>query len=267
MVAAAAVIGQSVRVPTTATCSRKPNGLRNMVINDRHLGNAVAGKLHSQARRRCARLAVCAEPQVRSASAGPSSSKAAELIQDGKALFAANDRMGALGQFEEATRVAVTASEFQAAYFNAACVHASFGDVEPAQSCLRSAINSGLVLEQALKDPTLLRISASPQVVIQLKKFAANVARQQQEQVSGAAAARAATSMPRAAPKPGPSVPGGWRAAVDQDLTELLQTENQGIDASFGAIVRRVAIVLVVGVALGVGLFFFGLQYAFPERP
>lgn len=218
----------------------------------------------------------------RSVAGAVASSEAAQLIEDGKAKFEARDRMGAMAQFEAAAMAATNAQDRQVACFNLACVHASFGDVEPAQQCLRDAVDNGLVMDAALKDPTLLKLSAAPQVIVQLKKFVATTQRQRQEQRAAAASAAAAPP-PRMAGGSGASAnsSGGggssgstdgsfgssWRQRVDADLSDVLGTEANGIDASLGAIVRRVTILLVVGLALGVTLFYLGLKYAFPESP
>ena len=91
----------------------------------------------------------------------------------------------------------------------------------------------GLDLEDANADPAALKMTASPQIIIQLKKFAAAVRRQRIE------AATAPAAPPPAAPRP-PNNTGAeqartWRSGLDDDLSDILQTENsQGIDASIG---------------------------------
>ena len=77
-------------------------------------------------------------------------------------------------QFQKAAAIAVESDspgERRAAKFNEMCCHASFGDVEVAQLCLRDALEAGLDFEAALKDPGLVRLESSAQVRIQLRKF------------------------------------------------------------------------------------------------
>ena len=76
--------------------------------------------------------------------------------------------------FQRAAAAAVESgspSERRAAKFNEMCCHASFGDVEVAQLCLRDAQEAGLDFESALQDPGLVRLESSAQVRIQLRKF------------------------------------------------------------------------------------------------
>lgn len=92
----------------------------------------------------------------------------------------------------------------------------------------------GLDLEDAMADPRALNMTASPQIIIQLKKFAAAVRKQRME--AAAAPPPAAVTKP-AAPRPpnntGAEQARSWRSGLDDDLSGLLQTENT-IDASLG---------------------------------
>jgi len=55
-------------------------------------------------------------------------------------------------------------------------------------------------------------------------------------------------------------------AADSGDMSDFLQTDlKDDLDTSLGAIVRRVAILLLVMVVSGVGLFYLGLEFLFPK--
>eukprot|EP00884_Botryococcus_braunii_P003830 jgi/Botrbrau1/13448/Bobra.0082s0052.1 len=193
--------------------------------------------------------------------------EARELIMQGQVKFRNGDRMGALKLFEESLEKGPSREERQAALFNATAVHASFGDVELAQITLREGINSGLVFDAAMRDkenPLLVPMQVSPQISIQLRKFAEACKR-----------VKAAVQPDRSAVqgRGGLGLDGGLpvaslasaRGLLGTDISDRLKTEVSGIDGSIGGIIRRVLVLLVVGVALGVTLFYVGLQYAFPE--
>ena len=52
-----------------------------------------------------------------------------------------------------------------------------------------------------------------------------------------------------------------------QDVSGLISTDMQGIDTSVLGVVKRVVLLLLLLTGLGVGLFYFGLKYTFPESP
>ena len=58
----------------------------------------------------------------------------------------------------------------------------------------------------------------------------------------------------------------GGRITMSTDAGELLATEvSSDMDVSVGGVVRRVALLLVVMIALGVGMYVTGVQYLFNE--
>lgn len=126
-------------------------------------------------------------------------------------------------------------------------MHTSFGDIEPAQAQLRAASDAGLDLAAALNgtDPTpgVIPFRGAPQITTQLKRFAADLAR--------AKKAAAAAPPPSVPPPTNPSSP------VPADL-------SAGIDGSVPAIIKRVALLLLGLVGLGVGLYAYGLKYLEP---
>ncbi|CAK0787216.1 hypothetical protein CVIRNUC_010432 [Coccomyxa viridis] len=190
--------------------------------------------------------------------------QAAECITKGQEKYNAGDRMGALRFFEQSLKKSPTQQERQAALFNSTAVHASFGDVELAQITLREGINCGLDFKKALKDSEdqqLVKFQGSPQIVIQLQKFAEAVKR-----IKGAVGSvNDRTAPPAAAAAAGKSAYSS-ESVFGKDLSGLLSTDLTGIDPSLGGIIRRVAALLVVGVLLAVALFFVGLKFTFPEQ-
>jgi hypothetical protein len=196
------------------------------------------------------------------AAAAAASASAAEQLARGRAKFDAGDRGSALRLWEEAAADAsATTAQRVAAYYNATCVHASFGDVELAQITLRAALLGGLdfaaaVEDPAAVDPTLVTLVASQQVRNRLRKFAE------------AAAKKAAAPAP---PSPPPRAAAGGGAAAARpglladDMSGRLQTDLTGLDASALGIVRRVALLLVALSGLGVVLFFLGQKFMFVE--
>ncbi|KFM26336.1 hypothetical protein F751_4829 [Auxenochlorella protothecoides] len=152
----------------------------------------------------------------------------AEALDKGRELYEKNDRMGALRAWEAgmASKGASSGERGVMAY-NAACVHAYFGDVEPAQVAMREAVGQGLDLLAALEsgDKRLVQLQASPQVQRQLEK-------------SG--------------PKPS--------GVLERDVSDMLSTDIQGIDKSVLGIIRRVLILVAVLIFFGVGLFYLGLN-------
>lgn len=192
-----------------------------------------------------------------------SAEKAAELLREGNAKYTAKDLMGALKLYEDVlNQDGVTTRQKQEALYGSTAVHATFGDVELAQITLREGIKTGLDFEQAVNDPEMVEMVTSTQILIQLKRF--------NQQAQAAVAARARVPLPgsgssggssRARTKPS-------AAPLDQDLGSILGTpdsETAGVDTSVGAIIRRVLLVLLVGVGLGTALFFAGLETLFPK--
>lgn len=175
-----------------------------------------------------------------------------------RAKFDAADRMGALALWEAALKADPDDAQRLAALYNATVVHAGFGDVELAQITLREAVQRGLdfgatVADPEAADPAFVRLVASQQVLVRLRKFEAAT-----RKAMGAAAA------------PPPSAGAGRRGAgrpsmMDRDLSAMLETDMQGIDTSIGGIVRRVAVLLLVLSGAGVALFAVGIKYLFPE--
>ncbi|KAF6255517.1 hypothetical protein COO60DRAFT_1702769 [Scenedesmus sp. NREL 46B-D3] len=191
-----------------------------------------------------------------------SAEKAAELLRQGNGKYSVKDLMGALKLYEDVLKQeGVTTRQKQEALYGSTAVHATFGDVELAQITLREGIKIGLDFEQAVNDPEMVEMVTSTQILIQLKRF------NQQAQAAVAARARmpppgaGSSSSSRAKTRPG-AVP------VEQDLASILGTpdsDTAAIDTSVGAIIRRVLLVLLVGVGLGTALFFAGLETLFPK--
>lgn len=196
-------------------------------------------------------------------------------MSDASAKYNGGDRMGALRLWEQALQQGPTQEQRLAALFNAACVHASFGDLELAQIPLKEAIFGGLDFQAALaqQDERYVKLKASAQVLIQLKRF--------NEQVLKAKAAGPAAPPPfaagRAAAAAGigggsSSARGGSRGGIggvnlNQDMSEVLSTDAEGIDASILGIVKRVVVLLLALSLFGTALFYLGLKYAFPDSP
>eukprot|EP00878_Enallax_costatus_P001700 GHUV01001855.1.p1 GENE.GHUV01001855.1~~GHUV01001855.1.p1 ORF type:complete len:240 (+),score=39.92 GHUV01001855.1:175-894(+) len=192
------------------------------------------------------------------------SSKGTELLKQAKTKYTAKDLMGALKLYEDVLGQGdATTRQKQEALYGSTAVHATFGDVELAQITLREAIKQGLDFEQALADPDLPELVTSTQILIQLKRF------NQQAQTAMAARSKAKSASvsssvgsSRAKTKRGSSSP------LDQDLGDILgssTSDKAEVDTSVGAIVRRVALVVLAGVALGTALFFIGLETLFPK--
>ncbi|KAL4445742.1 hypothetical protein ABPG77_008941 [Micractinium sp. CCAP 211/92] len=203
--------------------------------------------------------------------------QAERLLQDGSAKYNGGDRMGALRLWEQALQQSPTQEQRLAALFNASCVHASFGDLELAQIPLKEAIFSGLDFQAAVaqQDERYVKLKASAQVLIQLKRF--------NEQILKAKAAGPAAPPPMKAGRAaaaagigsGSAGGGGGRAGMGglggmnlkQDMSEVLSTDAEGIDASILGIVKRVVVLLLALSLFGTALFYLGLKYAFPDSP
>ncbi|KAL3155843.1 hypothetical protein ABBQ32_012853 [Trebouxia sp. C0010 RCD-2024] len=179
--------------------------------------------------------------------------EASELVAKGQKKYDSGDRMGALKLWEQALSRDPTVEDRQAALFNSTCVHASFGDVEFAQVTLRDAINCGLDFEDAMRSSDYVKLNSSPQVIIQLRKFAQAAKRIKDAVGTEASAPRLAKAVTKGEIKPG-------------DLSDILGTEiRDGMDTSAFGILRRVLIIILVAVVGGTALFFLGLKFAFPE--
>lgn len=179
--------------------------------------------------------------------------EASQTLAKGHKKYESGDRMGALRLFEQCLSQDPELEDRQAALFNSTCVHASFGDVEVAQVTLRDAINCGLDFEEAMRNPDYVKLSSSPQVIIQLRKFAQAAKRIKAAVGSEASAPQIAKAVSKGEVKPG-------------DLSEILSTDIRGgMDTSILGIIRRVAILILIGVVGGSALFFLGLKFAFPE--
>jgi hypothetical protein len=186
-----------------------------------------------------------------------SSAEARELLSAGKVKYESGDKMTALQLWEKALSSDPDNIQRKTALYNCTCVHAGFGDVELAQITLRDAVLQGLDFKEVLNSPSTLdndavSLVASQQVLIRLKKF------------SDAAS--------KAGIKPGvekTGFPKGQRqriGSVNDDLSEVLETDMIGIDTSVIGIIRRVLLLLAVLIGLGVGLWFVGLNYLFPRE-
>ena len=102
-------------------------------------------------------------------------------------------------------------------------------------------------------------------MLIQLRKFNDGVLR------AKAAAASGAAAPPQYAPSGsgGSSSGGGSRASgkgvLGRDMSEVLSTDAESIDASVGGIIKRVAVLLLALSGLGTALFYLGLKYLFVD--
>jgi len=186
------------------------------------------------------------------------SAEARELLAAGRVKYESGDRMGALKMWEDVPRCNPDDQERMTALYNCTCVHAGFGDVELAQITLRDAVLQGLDFKEVLANPQsydedAVKFVASQQVQIRLKKFS-------EAALKAAAAKREAAAMPRYN-----SVKPTRKTLMQEDISDVLETDMSGIDTSILGIVKRVALLLVILSTLGVGLWFVGLQYLFPD--
>lgn len=185
------------------------------------------------------------------------SAEARELLAAGKVKYESGDRMGALKLWEDVPRYNPDDQERITALYNCTCVHAGFGDVELAQITLRDAVLQGLDFKEILTNPQsydedAVTFVASQQVQIRLKKFS--------EAALKAAAAKKDAALPRSS-----SVRPTRKTLMQDDISEVLETDMSGIDTSILGIVKRVIVLLVVLSGLGVGLWLVGLHYLFPD--
>lgn len=179
--------------------------------------------------------------------------EASELVAKGQIKYGKGDKMGALKLWEQALSRDPSIEDRQAALFNSTCVHAAFGDVEFAQVTLRDAINCGLDFEEAMQSSDYVKLTSSPQVIIQLRKFAQAAKRIKAAVGTEASAPQLAKAVTKGDIKPG-------------DLSDIIGTEiRDGMDTSAFGILRRVFIIILVAIFGGTALFFLGLKFAFPE--
>lgn len=190
--------------------------------------------------------------------------EAEQLLSSGKAKYEGGDRMGALRLWEQALQQSPTPEQRNVLLFNATCVHASFGDLELAQIPLKDAIFGGLDFQAALErqDPRCVKLQASAQVLIQLKRFNQAVLK---VKAAGPAPPAFASGRGGSSSKSGSTSSG--KGLLNRDMSDVLSTDVEGIDASVGGIVKRVIILLAVLSGLGTALFYLGLKYAFVDSP
>ena len=188
--------------------------------------------------------------------------QAAHLLAKAKQKFANNDRMGALTLWEAVLKCDPDEAQRQTALFNATCIHAGFGDVELAQITLREAVQRGLDFSKAVQapesyHPDMIPMLSSQQVLVRLKKFDEATRRAMGASVAPPSFSSTGTSSST------PSRKTTFR--LDQDVSDLLETEMQGIDTSVFGIIKRVAVLLVVLIGAGVGMYIIGIKYLFPD--
>ena len=113
----------------------------------------------------------------------------------------------------------------------------------------------GLDFKQMLESPEsfdedAVNLVTSQQVLIRLKKFSE-------------AAKKAASSEGPVTPRTKRSLK--TKGLMNDDLTDVLETDMQGIDTSIFGIVKRVVWLLLALSVSGVVLWLVGLKYLFPE--
>lgn len=83
------------------------------------------------------------------------------------------------------------------------------------------------------------------------------------------AAAAGGAAAPQYAPRgsSGAAAGGGSRASgkgvLGKDMSDVLSTDAESIDASVGGIIKRVLVLLLALTGLGAALFYLGLKYLF----
>jgi len=226
-------------------------------------------------------------------------------LEEGRSLYLSGDRMGALRKFEEAlSDPNVTLDQKQEALYSSTCCHATFGDVELAKILLRQGIlEAGLDWDDATTRDGWVPLVASTQCKIQLRTFSDQILRQAEKSSSSSSSSSSSGGVAQGSSGTAPSPTmttrpqGGLtraqqaqaaqaraikaanstqsifamrdrvkEAADSGDMSDFLQTDlKDDLDTSLGAIVRRVAILLLVMVVSGVGLFYLGLEFLFPK--
>ncbi|KAI3438541.1 hypothetical protein D9Q98_000969 [Chlorella vulgaris] len=195
------------------------------------------------------------------------SAQAEDLLTKGRAKYDGGDRMGALRFWEQALDKEPTQEQRLVALFNAACVHASFGDLELAQIPLKDALYGGLDFQAAMaqQDARFVKLRASAQVLIQLRRFSEQV--QRTRAAAPSAPPAYARSGRGASSSSSESRGGGGKGILGRDMSEALSTDAETIDASIGGIIKRVLVLLLALTGLGTALFYLGLKYAFVDSP
>ncbi|KAG2501907.1 hypothetical protein HYH03_000405 [Edaphochlamys debaryana] len=186
------------------------------------------------------------------------SAKADSILVKAKAKYEEGDRLQAMKLYEDVMAEDPTPQQKVASLYGQTAVHAAFGDVELAQMTLREALRQGLSYEQALQDPTYVRMATSPQIEIQLRRFA--------QQITIAMANRPPTDKPYGAPAR--SRAPSSMAGMQQDLDSFMGSssgDQAEVDTSVAAIAKRVALLLLAGTGLFIALFYLGLEYLFPK--
>ena len=180
-----------------------------------------------------------------------SADDAARLLAEGKAVYASGERMAALKLFERA--LATTAPSLETRrelLYSSGCCHAAFGDIEAAWQFLRDATDLGLDFNAAEGQPGLMRMEASAQMRIQLRKYAAGQLKSSGTYAKEAfARSRGSTGVTLGAPR---------RSAASSPLEDLELAPGTG--EGFGEIAGRVLALLGVGVVAAVLLFRAGLS-------
>jgi len=179
------------------------------------------------------------------------SQKAEELLSAGREKQRKNEHNGAVMLYEKALKEDPTKQQQQEALYNSTCAHAYFGDVEFAQVTLREAVLLGLDFKAALQNPDGIKMQASPQVVIQLRKFAEKIEEQKAKGLAEEKAVRIADDLPFSAKT----------FTLGTDASDLLRTEINDMDMSILGVVKRVAALLLGLALLGLVLFFAGYNY------
>jgi hypothetical protein len=178
-----------------------------------------------------------------------------------------------------------TESDRRAALYGCTAVHTAFGDVELAQITLREGVTTAnLDFEAAMADPSLPDLVGATQILIQLRKFNAQLLQKAAQKAAGGSAAAAAVPPPRAAaaftsssagPKPtfggasSSKAPPQAGSLMDRDDLASILGSSKGdraeVDTTVRAVLRRVALLVLAGFGLGAALFYLGLEYMFPK--
>jgi len=180
------------------------------------------------------------------------SSKAEELLTEGKMQYASGNRGNAFNSFEEALKEENIDKEVQQEllYCCLAC-SAVTGDMEQAKMYLREMTLSGLTFERALEDSSLMPFESTAFVKKQLKGFSQGTLPKQSGQIQ-----RERLKMERVQQDEGGPLPEGYNF---DDL------DSGDLDVSVFGVFRRVVLVIVALVLLYTGLFFYGLQFIEPN--
>lgn len=183
-----------------------------------------------------------------------------------------------------------TDADRRAALYGCTAVHTAFGDVELAQITLREGVTTaGMDFEASLADPSLPDLVGATQIMIQLRKFNAQLLQKAAQKAAAGggnaagggggprAAAAAAPASTTAGPKPPAFGAGGASASgakpggslMDRDDLASILGSSKGdraeVDTTVRAVLRRVALLVLAGFGLGAALFYLGLEYMFPK--